>query len=52
MNVIFGNFYSPAFDDENFVDETMGLIKELGLTVLCLIQKPGKIFGTVMKPGL
>lgn len=30
MNVIFGNFYSPAFDDEEFVDETMGLIKELG----------------------
>lgn len=30
MNVIFGNFYSPAFDDEEFVDETMGLIKDLG----------------------
>lgn len=30
MNVIFGNFYSPAFDDEKFVDETMELIKELG----------------------
>ena len=30
MNVIFGNFYSPAFDDEQFIDETMALIKKLG----------------------
>lgn len=30
MNVIFGNFYSPAFDDEEFVDKTMELIKKLG----------------------
>ena len=30
MNVIFGNFYSPAFDNEEFVDKTMGLIRDLG----------------------
>ena len=29
MNVIFGNFYSPAFDNEEFVDKTMGLIRDL-----------------------
>ena len=29
INVIFGNFYSPAFDDEAFIDETMQQIKEL-----------------------
>ena len=27
MNVIFGNFYSPGYDDPDFVDETMELIK-------------------------
>ena len=31
INVIFGNFYSPAYDDEAFIDETMELIRELGL---------------------
>lgn len=30
INVIFGNFYSPAYDDEAFIDETMELIRELG----------------------
>ncbi len=30
INVIFGNFYSPAYDDEGFIDRTMQLIKELG----------------------
>ena len=30
INVMFGNFYSPAYDDEEFVDRTMQLIKELG----------------------
>ncbi len=30
MNVIFGNFFSPAYDEEEFVDNTMRLIKELG----------------------
>ena len=29
INVIFGNFYSPAYDDEAFIDETMELIKGL-----------------------
>lgn len=30
INVIFGNFYSPAYDDEAFIDRMMQLIKELG----------------------
>ena len=30
INVIFGNFCSPAYDDEAFIDETMELIRELG----------------------
>lgn len=30
LNVIFGNFYSPAYDDEQFIDDTMQMIKELG----------------------
>lgn len=44
MNVIFGNFYSPAFDDENFVDETMGLIKELGFNSVMFDTKAWEDF--------
>lgn len=44
MNVIFGNFYSPAFDDENFVDETMGLIKELGFNSVMFDTKDWEDF--------
>lgn len=44
MNVIFGNFYCPAFDDENFVDETMGLIKELGFNSVMFDTKAWEDF--------
>lgn len=30
LNVMFGNFYAPAYDDEAFIDETMRLVKALG----------------------
>ena len=36
INVIFGNFYSPAYDDEAFIDETMELIRELGFNSVIL----------------
>lgn len=44
MNVIFGNFYSPAFDDEKFVDETMGLIKKLGFNSVMFDTKAWEDF--------
>lgn len=44
MNVIFGNFYSPAFDDESFVDETMGLIKALGFNSVMFDTRTWKDF--------
>lgn len=44
MNVIFGNFYSPAFDDENFVDETMALIRKLGYTSVMFDTKAWEDF--------
>lgn len=44
MNVIFGNFYRPAFDDEAFVDETMGLIKELGFNSVMFDTKAWEDF--------
>ena len=37
MNVIFGNFYSPGYDDPDFVDETM----EPGPMVVEAKMKPG-----------
>lgn len=44
MNVIFGNFYSPAFDDEAFVDETMELIQKLGFNSVMFDTKAWEDF--------
>lgn len=44
MNVIFGNFYSPAYDDENFVDETMQLIADLGFNSVMFDTKAWEDF--------
>lgn len=44
MNVIFGNFYSPAYDDETFVDETMELIKEMGFNSVMFDTKAWEDF--------
>jgi len=44
INVIFGNFYSPAFDDEAFVDETMALIKDLGFNSVMFDTKAWEDF--------
>ena len=44
MNVIFGNFYSPAFDDEDFVDETMELIRTLGFNSVMFDTKAWEDF--------
>lgn len=44
INVIFGNFYSPAYDDEAFIDETMQLIKELGFNSVMFDTKAWEDF--------
>ena len=44
MNVIFGNFFCPAYDDEQFVDETMQLIKELGYSSVMFDTKAWEDF--------
>lgn len=44
MNVIFGNFYSPAFDDKQFVDDTMALIRELGFNSVMFDTKAWEDF--------
>ena len=44
MNVMFGNFYCPAFDDESFVDETMALIRELGFNSVMFDTKAWEDF--------
>ena len=44
INVIFGNFYSPAFDDEAFIDETMQQIKELGFNSVMFDTKAWEDF--------
>ena len=44
MNVWFGNFYSPAYDNETFVDETMRQIKALGFNSVMFDTKAWKDF--------
>lgn len=44
MNVIFGNFYSPAYDDKAFIDETMQLIKDLGFNSVMFDTKAWEDF--------
>lgn len=44
MNVIFGNFYNPAFENEAFVDETMKLIRDLGFNSVMFDTKAWEDF--------
>ncbi|MDE7310337.1 MAG: hypothetical protein K2N87_01760 [Eubacterium sp.] len=44
MNVIFGNFYNPAYEDEAFVDEAMQFIKELGFNSVMFDTKAWEDF--------
>lgn len=44
INVIFGNFYSPAYDNEAFIDETMALIKRLRFTSVMFDTKASQDF--------
>lgn len=44
INVIFGNFYCPAYEDEAFVDETMELIKKLGFNSVMFDTKAWEDF--------
>ncbi len=44
INIIFGNFYKPGFDDEKFVYDTMGLIRDLGFNSVMLDTKDSEDF--------
>lgn len=44
INVIFGNFYSPAFDSEEFIDETMECIRNLGFNSVMFDTKAWEDF--------
>lgn len=44
MNVVFGNFYNPAFTDESFIDKTMQLVKELGFNSVMFDTKAWEDF--------
>lgn len=51
INVIFGNFYSPGYDDPDFVDETMELIKKLGYNSVMFDTKDWEDFRERYKTG-
>lgn len=44
INVIFGNFYSPAYDDEAFIDKTMHMIQDLGFNSVMFDTKAWEDF--------
>lgn len=52
MNVIFGNFYCPAYEDEGFIDETMALIKELGFNSVMFDTKAWEDFKERYETGI
>ena len=43
-SIWFGNFYRPAFDDENFVKNTIALLKDTGFTSVLLDSKAWEDF--------
>ena len=44
LNVWFGNFYRPAYDDQAFVAEGMELLKKLGFSSVLLDSKDWEDF--------
>lgn len=44
INVWFGNFYRPAFDDRNFIEWALGFLKEEGFTSVMLDAKAWEDF--------
>ena len=44
INIWFGNFYCPAYDDKDFVDQMMGQIAQLGFTDVMLDAKAWEDF--------
>lgn len=44
LNIWFGNFYQPAYDDEDFVDETLKLVEKLGFNSVTLDSKAQQDF--------
>jgi hypothetical protein len=44
INIWFGNFYKPAFDDKNFIEKNIKLIKKLGFNSIMLDSKAWQDF--------
>ena len=44
INIWFGNFYRPAFDDRQFVKESISLLKRLGFNSVMLDSKAWEDF--------
>lgn len=44
LNIWFGNFYCPAYDDKDFVKESIGLLKKFGFNSVLLDSKAWEDF--------
>ena len=44
LNIWFGNFYRPAYDDRQFVKESIALLKKLGFNSVLLDTKAWEDF--------
>lgn len=51
INVWFGNFYKPAFDDEEFVTDAVSLLKRLGFNSVLLGAKAWEDFAERFEGG-
>ena len=51
INVWFGNFYKPAFDDKEFVKDAVSLLKHLGFNSVLLDAKAWEDFAERFEGG-
>lgn len=51
LTLWFGNFYRPAFDDKEYIDRSMELIRELGFNCVELDSKAWKDFDERYRGG-
>lgn len=51
LNLWFGNFYQPAYDDERFTEEALALAQRLGFNSICLDSKAQQDFADRYRGG-
>lgn len=43
INIWFGNFYRPAYDDQEFVKKSIAFLRKLGFNSVMLVMSGGRV---------